>query len=481
MPAAKEFYVAIELGSSKITGIAGQKKVDGSVTILATATEPGALCIRRGVVYNIDKTNQCIRNIIQKLQNQLQTEITLVHVGIGGQGVYSLVNTLATDFDEATVVSHNIIDRMMDSNRATRYANKTILDVAPQEFKVDSQFQLDPVGIECNRVEGNFLNIVWRDSFCRNLYKCFEQPGMPEPRYYLAPMSLADSVLSDSERRGGCVLVDLGAGTTTVSIYYKNILRHMATVPMGGWNSTKDITSFHIDDVEAEKLKLKYASACTNPKDVDAATMYPIDQQRSIPQRDFVSIVEARVEEIVKNAIAQIPSDYVDKLPGGIILTGGGANMKNMEQAFRQYSNIDKVRIAKTINASVNYAKGVTIADDSTLCTAISLLLKADQKSSGRPMSEIHNLFGQATATSQDPSTPRPLNEVKAGQVPTGREREAAEEEARRKAEEEERLKAEEEARKAEEEERLRKEKALPTRIKKGLINIFNVLTKPEE
>ena len=206
MPAAKEFYVAIELGSSKITGIAGQKKVDGSVTILATATEPGALCIRRGVVYNIDKTNQCIRNIIQKLQNQLQTEVTLVHVGIGGQGVYSLVNTLATDFDEATVVSHNIIDRMMDSNRATRYANKTILDVAPQEFKVDSQFQLDPVGIECNRVEGNFLNIVWRDSFCRNLYKCFEQPGMPEPRYYLAPMSLADSVLSDSERRGGCVL-----------------------------------------------------------------------------------------------------------------------------------------------------------------------------------------------------------------------------------------------------------------------------------
>ena len=96
-------------------------------------------------------------------------------------------------------------------------------------------------------------------------------------------------------------------------------------------------------------------------------------------------------------------------------------------------------------------------------------------------MSEIHNLFGQATAASQDPSTPRPLNEVKAGQVPTGREREAAEEEARRKAEEEERLKAEEEARKAEEEERLRKEKALPTRIKKGLINIFNVLTKPEE
>ena len=249
MPAAKDFYVAIELGSSKITGIAAQKKVDGSITVLAIATEEAATLIRKGMVYNIDKTNQCIRSIIQKLQNTLQTEITHVHVGIGGQGIRSLVNTITQDMDEATVVSHAIIDQMRDNNRTTRYPGQTILDDAPQEYKVDSQYQLDPVGIECNRIEGRFLNIVWRDAYCRNLYKCFEQAGMPQPRYYLASMALADNILTDIERRTGCILADLGAGTTTVSIYYKNLLRHTVTIPLGSANITKDITSFHIDDI----------------------------------------------------------------------------------------------------------------------------------------------------------------------------------------------------------------------------------------
>lgn len=453
---AKDFYVAIELGSSKITGIAGQKKMDGSITVLAVATEEAATCIRKGYVYNIDKTNSCIRNIIQKLQNALQQEITLVHVGIGGQGIRSVINTIANDLNEATVINHSIIDTMNDNNRNTRYPNQTILDVAPQEYKVDSQYQLDPVGIECSTLEGRFLNIVWREAFCRNLYKCFEQAGMPEPRYYLAPMALADGILTDSERRTGCALVDLGAGTTTVSVYYKNTLRHMVTIPMGGSNITKDIASFHIDEIEAEKMKIKYASAYTNSSEVDPEMKLSIDPQRSIPQRDFITVVEARTEEIIKNALAQIPSEYADKLVGGIILTGGGSNLKNMELAFRKYSNIDKVRIATTINSSVNTAKNVNIENNATLCTVLALLSKSDQISSGRPLSEVNTLFDE-----RDPQTPettplRPSDGLKPGQIPTGREREAAEEAARKAAEEEAAKKAAEEeaARKAAEEER---------------------------
>lgn len=484
MPAVKEFYAAIELGSSKITGIAGQKKMDGSITVNAIAVEEASSCIRKGVVYNIDKTNQCIRNIVQKLQTQLQTEVRLMHVGIGGQGIRSVINTIANDLDEATVINHNIIDSMMDSNRATRYANQTILDVAPQEFKVDSQYQMEPVGIECNRIEGHFLNIVWRESFNRNLYKCFEQAGMPEPRYYLAPMALADCILTPAERRAGCVLVDLGAGTTTVSVYYKNVLRHMVAIPMGGNNITKDIASFHIDEVEAEKMKLKYASAYTNSSDIDTEMKLSIDPQRTIPQREFIAVVEARAEEIIKNVIAQIPSEYADKLVGGIVLTGGCSNMRNIEHAFRKYSNVDKIRIAKTVNTSVNCSKGVTLENDGTYCTALALLAKADELSSGRPLSELNTLFGAGETENVGGSSQRQLSDVKPGQIPTGRELAAAEEAARKKAEEEEaaRKKAEEEAaarKKAEEEER--KRNSLANRIKRTLLNFGKKMIEEEE
>lgn len=483
---AKDFYVAIELGSSKITGIAGQKKVDGSITVLATATEEAASCIRKGVVYNIDKTNQCIRNIIQKLQNTLQTEITLVHVGVGGQGIRSLLNTIVKDLDEATVINHSIIDTMMDDNRGTRYANQTILDVAAQEFKVDSQFQIDPVGIECNRLEGNFLNIVWREAFYRNLNKCFEQPGMPQPSYYLAPMALADSVLTDSERRAGSLLVDLGAGTTTVSVYYKNILRHMATIPIGSNNITKDIASFHIDEAEAEKMKLKYASAYTSSSEVDTDLKFSIDPTRAIPQRDFISMVEARTEEIIKNVLAQIPTEYADKLVGGIILTGGGANLKNIELAFRKYSNVDKVRIANTVNTSVNTARNVTIEKDGTLCTVLALLSKSDQKSDGRPLSEVNNLFGSEDAPTTGPA--RGIDGLKPGQVLTARERQLAEEEAERKriADEEAKAAAEaaaaEEARlKAAEEAERRRENSLGHKFSKGAARFFKKIFEEDE
>lgn len=486
MAAVKDFYVAIELGSSKITGIAGQKKMDGSITVLAIATEEAASCIRKGVVYNIDKTNQSIRSIIQKLQNQLQTEIAIVHVGIGGQGIRGLVNVIAKDLDEATVINNNIIDAMTDANRATRYTNSTILEAEPQEYKVDSQYQVDPVGIECNRIEGHFLNIIWREAFYRNLNKCFEQPGMPQFYPCLAPKALADNVLTDTERRTGCVLVDLGAGTTTVSVYYKNILRHMVVIPLGGNNVTKDIASFHIDEVEAEKMKLQYGSAFTANSDFDPDMKYTIDSQRSIPQRDFVSMVEARVEEIIKNALAQIPSEYIDKLVGGIIITGGGSNMKNMELAFRKYSTIDKVRIAKNINTSVNVAKGVQMQNNGTLCTVLSLLAESDQKSDGRPLSELNNIFSEEVPTIG--GNLRKPEDLKSGQVLTAAERKALEEEAERRRQEEEAAqkakeaeeKAAEEERRRQEEER-RKQNSPSARFKRSFMNIIKKMTEEEE
>lgn len=337
-----EFIVAIELGSSKITGIAGRKNIDGSVKILAVVKEDSTQCIRNGVVYNIDRTCQCLTNIVNKLKTLLKTNIAHVYVGVGGQSIRSVKNVIVKDLAPDTVITKDMIDELMDGNRSMTYPDQEILDAITQEYKVDAQLQIDPIGIPATRLEGNFLNILWRKTFYRNLNKCFDNAGIAIAEMYLAPLALADSVLSEAEKRSGCVLVDLGSDTTTVSVYYKNILRHLAVIPLGSANITRDIASLQMEESEAEKMKLKYASAFTDGKEIDETLRLPIDKDRQVDARRFIEIVEARVEEIVENAWFQVPSEYADKLLSGIVLTGGGSNMKNIERAFRNHTHVEK-------------------------------------------------------------------------------------------------------------------------------------------
>ena len=212
--ASKDFIVAIELGSSKMTGIAGKKNLDGSIQVLACVKENSTACIRKGVVYNIDKTAQCLTSIVNKLEKQLKTTITQVYVGVGGQSIRSLRNVITKEMSIETPISQDMVIELMDANRNMKYPDLEILDAAVQEYRVDSQYQLDPVGIPCTRFEGNFLNILQRKTFYKNLNSCFEAANINVAEMYLAPLALADSVLTEAERRSGCALVDLGADTT---------------------------------------------------------------------------------------------------------------------------------------------------------------------------------------------------------------------------------------------------------------------------
>ena len=253
---AKEFIVAIELGSSKMTGIAGQKNLDGSVTVLAVVKEDSSQFIRKGVVYNIDKTAQCLQGIVKKLETQLKTQIKKVYVGVGGQSIRGVRNVVAKDLPTGTIVTDALVDELVDANRNMNYPDQEILDTAVQEYKVDSQYQQDPVGIQCTRLEGNYLNILQRKAFYKNFNKCFEVAGIAIAEMLNAPLALADAVLTEAERRSGCALIDIGADTTTVSVYTKNILRHLAVIPLGGSNISKDIATLQMEESDAEKMKL---------------------------------------------------------------------------------------------------------------------------------------------------------------------------------------------------------------------------------
>ena len=483
MVAAKEFIVAIELGSSKMTGIAGQKNLDGSINVLAVVKESSSSFIRKGVVYNIDKTAQCLTSIIKKLENQLKTEITQVYVGVGGQSIRGVRNIISKDLPSETIVTQDMVIELMDANRNMTYQDQEILDAAVQEYKVGSQLQLDPVGIQATRLEGNFLNILERKSFYKNLNKCFETAGIRVAEMYLAPLALADSVLTEAEKRSGCVLVDLGADTTTVSVYSKNILRHLAVIPLGGNNITKDIATLQMEEIDAERMKLKYASAFTDNNDIDNDLKYSIDTERQIESRKFIEIVEGRLEEIIENVWFQVPSEFYDKLLGGIILTGGGSNMKNIERAFANHTHVDKIRIAKFVTQTILSNNEDIKAHNGMMNTVLGLLAKGDINCAGDGVDPHGDLFStkkEATPTATDSRQPRQATEIPQGVIRTEREKEAADEEKRRQQEEEERRQQE-----IEEEERQRiaaekKANSIWNKAKRGILKFGKSMIEEE-
>lgn len=482
--AAKEFIVAIELGSSKMTGIAGKKNPDGSITVLAIVKEDSSSFIHKGVVYNIEKTAQCMTNIVNKLTNKLKTHINKVYVGIGGQSIRSILNVVPKDLPTDTQITQDMIDELSDTNYNMKYPDQEILDVAIQEYLVDNQLQIEPVGVQCSHLEGNYLTILQRKAFYDKLNNCLEIAGINVAEMYLAPLALADSILTETERRSGCALVDIGYDTTTVSVYSKNILRHIAVIPLGSNNITKDIASLKIEESDAERIKLKHASAYTEYKDIDETVSIPIDNDHSVDIKTFVDIVEGRVQEIVENVIYQIPQRYADNLLGGIILTGGGSNMSNIEKAFTvNHQHIDKIRIARTITNTVNSTLPELKSQDGTLCTILGLLAKGNVNCAGGEMSQNGDLFAetQTPVKSDETIRARKINELSPGTVQTAAEKKLAEEEAERAKAEKLKQKQLEEQLAAEEAKRQRRENSILYKGWKKIKEIGKVMTSPDE
>ena len=374
--AVTDFIVAIELGSAKISGIAGKKLPDGSIQILATASENASDCIRKGVIFNLDKTTQSLTSIIKKLESTLKASIGKVYIGMGGQSLRTIRNTEVRHMDEEIKISQELIDSLKDSNRAVPIVGYQILGVAPQEYKVGNDLIVEPVGVQTDHIEARFLNIIARKNVKENITKCCDLVPIEiaeDAEDLIAPLALAEAVLTSSEKRSGCALIDFGADTTTVSVYKNNILRHLAVIPLGGNNITRDICSQQIEEEDAEALKVRFAQAYTEPTENDDENKtYRLDNGCSINTILLEDIVEARLNEILDNVANQIVlSGYENKLLAGAIITGGGINLKNMEEAFIKRTKIEKLRIAKDTHISL---KGMEVKKDGSNNTLIALL-----------------------------------------------------------------------------------------------------------
>lgn len=375
---ATDFIVAIELGSTKITGIAGKKNVDGSIQIYAYAREDVSSAIRRGVVYNIDKTAMSLTAIINKLEAELALEdasISKAYVGFGGQSLRSKKNFVNRQMEEEMKIQKETVDSLLEEDRNTPYGNLEIMEVIPQEYKVKASNVNDPIGMVSNQIEGHYLNLVTLKSNKQNLLSAFKQANLNIAALVTAPCALANAILSDNEKRQGCALVDMGAATTTVAIYKNNLLRHLAVLPLGSDNITKDICSLQVEEPEAKMLKEKYGLAYMDPDDEETASRtFPVNSQ-TIEAKKLNEIVKARIDEIIVNVLNQIEvAGYNGKLPAGIVLTGGGSNLKKLVEAFNIRHHINKVRICNFVPFQIKTTHSELLDENGMLNTLFGLL-----------------------------------------------------------------------------------------------------------
>lgn len=398
----KDFIVAIELASSKIKGVAGQKK-DGTMQILAYAEDDTAGCIKRGAVYNIEKTYQSVNNIIHKLESVLNTKISRAYVGIGGQSMRSYKSIIKRDLLTQSFISNELIDAISQESQEIPYSDYEVMDNYPQEFIIDSNSISDtPVGVMGTNVEGEFLNIIAKTKLRTNVETVFANTNMEIAEQLIAPLQLANNVLTDAEKRSGCALVDLGADTTTLVVYKNNIVRYLVTIPLGSNNINKDLATLPIDEAETEEVKLKYGDACQDTERVEDAEIqtYTTSDGRTFDVTLIKNVIEARMGEIIANVNNQIiNSDYSGKLLAGLVITGGGSNMKNIVDAFTKSTKIDKVRIANKVNQSIIKTEdaGSIVLDKAENTSILSLLLGGTEPCGGEGLDNTQAVIDQQT------------------------------------------------------------------------------------
>lgn len=396
--ATTDFIAAIELSSSKISGIAGKKNSDGSMQVLAYASEDASSCIHKGAIYNIDKTAQALNSVVSKLEGQLNDSIAKVYVGIGGQSLHTVRNAVSRTLEKKEIISQELIDSICDENLERPLTDMSVLDVAPQEYKIDNDLQADPVGVTGKHITGQFLNIVARASLKKNLEYSFEQAKVEIADLLISPVILARAVLTESEMRSGCALVDLGAGTTTVSVYKNNILRYLSVLPLGGSTITRDITSLQMEEEDAEKLKLQYGNVLYEEEDAETPAVCNLEDGRTIELSTLNDIIGARAEEILANIWNQLQlSGYEDKLFAGIVFTGGGANLKNLEEAFGKLGKMEKIKTVKFVHDSIHGHTDV-LKKDGMQNTLLGLLFAGNENCC---LQEISKPVSQHTATAE--------------------------------------------------------------------------------
>ncbi len=378
-----QIIAALDIGTTKICALVGRRDEHGRLEILGLGKveSPGVM---RGVVTNIEKTVQAIKEACRIAQEQSGVEFQTVHVGIAGQHIKSLQHRGMIMRDNiSSEISQRDIDKLIaDMHKLVLPPGDKILHVIPQEYTVDNeQGIVDPIGMSGSKLEANFHIITGQITASNNIHRCVERAGLTMASVTLEPIASAAAVLYEDEKQAGVALVDIGGGTTDITIFQDNIIRHTAVIPFGGNVVTKDIKAgCTVMDQDAEKLKVKYGSALAS--EVYENRVIVIQGLRGrdpkeITEKNLALIIQARVEEIIEHVNWEIRrSGFENKLIGGIVLTGGGALLRDIEKLTALQTG-HNARIGTPIEQlSHGYTQQLT---SPIFATGVGLLLQAFQ------------------------------------------------------------------------------------------------------
>jgi cell division protein FtsA len=391
-----EIVVGLDIGTTKIACFVGRKNEHGKIEILSMG-KTESLGVTRGVVSNIEKTVQSIRAAVAEAQERVDGDLTigLVNVGIAGQHIKSLqhrgIHTRHATTDE---ISQSDIDALIDDMyKLVMEPGEEIIHVLPQEYIIDNEQGIkDPIGMSGVRLEANFHIITGRIAAAKNIQKCVNKAGLEVSETILEPLASAAAVLSDEEREAGVVLVDIGGGTTDVAIFHEGIIRHTAVIPFGGNVITEDIKEgCTIMKRHAELLKVKFGSALATETQENEVVCIPGlrgREPKEISIRNLSSIIQARMEEIVEHVYFEIKnSGYEKRLIGGIVVTGGGAELKNITQLFEYITGMD-TRVGYP-NEHLGKSKIEESLTSPMYATGVGLVLKGFETRARKERSEM--------------------------------------------------------------------------------------------
>ncbi|MDE6543036.1 MAG: cell division protein FtsA [Muribaculaceae bacterium] len=338
--------VAFEIGSSHIKGAVGTVEDTGNINIVAVEEAPLFGCVRHGRVLNVEETGNRILEIKRKLENHSTVtplKISGAFVSLGGRSLASYPIETSRALGDETEITHDIEKQLIEQAKTCCKTDKEILSVVPCAYCVDGRWQRKVVGMYANEIKGRFSVITASKDAKKNLRRAFDHAGLKILSNVVRPLAQADAVLTRDERSLGCVLVDLGAETTTVSIYKDRSLRYLRTIPLGGRAITRDLaTALSLPEDRAEDIKIFQGSALVSEND-DLGT-------RNIDGLDTTTInnyVRARANEIVANIMQQLTYARLrpEDLPAGFIITGGTSILRGLKDLLHRDSGM-KVRNA---------------------------------------------------------------------------------------------------------------------------------------
>lgn len=346
-----KYSVGLDIGTTKIVAIIGRTNEYGKMEILGMgrAQSKG---VRRGVVSNITRTIESIQLAVEDAQRKSGLRISDVVVGIAGQHIRSLQHSDYISRDQPDeVIDEEDLKRLYNQvHKLTMLPGEEIIHVLPQEYKVDSQSEIKhPIGMYGGRLEANFHLVVGQINSIQNIGRCIKSAGLGLSEITLEPLASARAVLSQEEKEAGVALVDIGGGTTDLAIFKDGIIRHTCVIPFGGNVITEDIKEgCSIIERHAEQLKVRFGSAWPGENNDNEIVSIPGlrgREPREITLKNLSKIIHARVREIIEQVYMEIRNYGYDqpkkKLIAGIVLTGGGSQLKHLKQLVEYITGMD--------------------------------------------------------------------------------------------------------------------------------------------